>query len=170
MLFARLEPHEINHVDHPDADVGQVLPKERGGGEGFEGRHVPRARQDHVGLAAPVVARPLPDPGAGGAVGGRRVHVEVLEGRLLARHDHVDVVPAPEAVPRDREQRVRVRWQIDADDLGLLVDDVVDESRILVREAVVVLTPDVGGQEVVERGDRARQEASATPSATWRVG
>ena len=49
---------------------------------------------------------------------------------------------------------VRVGRQIDANDLGLLVDDVVDEARILVREAVVILAPDVRGQQVVERGDR----------------
>ena len=30
----------------------------------------------------------------------------------------------------------------------------VDEARVLVREAVVILLPDVGRQQVVERGDR----------------
>jgi hypothetical protein len=47
-----------------------------------------------------------------------------------------------------------VRRQVDADDLGLLVDDVVDEAGVLVAEAVVVLPPDVRGEQVVERGDR----------------
>ena len=37
----------------------------------------------------------------------------------------------------DREQGVRVGRKVDPDDLRLLVDDVVDETRVLVREAVV---------------------------------
>ena len=80
--------------------------------------------------------------------------VEVVERRLLAGDDHVDVVAAAQAVVGDRQQAVRVRRQVDADDLRLLVDDVVDEARVLVREAVVVLAPDVRGQQVVERRDR----------------
>ena len=55
----------------------------------------------------------------------------------------------------DPEQRVGVRWKVDADDVGLLVGDEVDEAGILVAEAVVVLPPDMRGQEIVQRGDRA---------------
>ena len=73
---------------------------------------------------------------------------------LLAGHDHVDVVAAPQAVVGDAQQRVGVRRQVDADHLGLLVDHVVDEARVLVAEAVVVLPPDVRGEQVVQRGDR----------------
>ena len=73
----------------------------------------------------------------------RLVHVEPLQGRLLAGDDDVDVVAAAQAVVRDGEQRVRVRRQVHADDLGLLVHDVVDEPGVLVDEAVVVLAPDV---------------------------
>jgi len=36
-----------------------------------------------------------------------------------------------------------VGCQVDADDLSLLVDDVVNEAGILMAEAVVVLAPDV---------------------------
>jgi hypothetical protein len=36
----------------------------------------------------------------------------------------------------DREQAVGVRGEVDADDLGLLVDHMVDEPRVLVREPV----------------------------------
>jgi hypothetical protein len=54
----------------------------------------------------------------------------------------------------DPQQRVGVRWEIDADDVGLLVGDEIDEARILMAEAVMVLAPDMRGQEIVERGDR----------------
>ena len=74
---------------------------------------------------------------------------------MLARHDHIDVVAASQAMIHHRQQAIRVGRQVDAHDLRFLVDHVVDESRILVREAVVVLTPDVGAQQVVERCDLA---------------
>ena len=53
-----------------------------------------------------------------------------------------------------RQQRVRVRWQVDADDLGLLVHRQIDEAGILVRKAVVVLPPDVRRQQVIQRRHR----------------
>ena len=93
-------------------------------------------------------------PMPGGAVLDGRVHVEPLQRGLLAGDDDVDVVAAAQAVVGHREQRVGVRRQIDADDLGLLVDHVIDEARVLVAEAVVVLPPDVRGEQVVQRGDR----------------
>ena len=83
-----------------------------------------------------------------------RVHVEPLRRRLLAGDDDVDVVAAAQAVVGDREQRVRVGRQVDADDFRLLVDHVVDEAGILMAEAVVILSPDVRREQVVERGDR----------------
>ena len=71
------------------------------------------------------------------------IHREPLRRRLLAGHDDVHVVAAPQAVVGHGQQRVRVRRQIDADDLGLLVDDMVDEARVLMAKPVVVLPPNV---------------------------
>ena len=82
------------------------------------------------------------------------VHRQPLGRGVFAGDDDVDVVAAAQAVIHHREQAVGVWREIDAHDLGFLVDDVVDEARILVREAVVILPPDVRGQQVVERGDR----------------
>ena len=123
-------------------------------GQRLQGRHVAAAGHHHVGLAAVVVAGPLPDPEAGRAVLDRLVHRQPLRRRLLAGDDDVDVVPAAQAVVGDRQQAVGVGRQVDADDLGLLVDDVVDEAGVLMAEAVVVLPPDVARQQVIQRGDR----------------
>ena len=84
----------------------------------------------------------------------RFVHRQPLGRRLLPCHDHVDVLPAAQAVVGDRQKRVGIGRQIDADHFGLLVDDVVEKSRILMREAVVVLPPNVGREQIVERRDR----------------
>jgi hypothetical protein len=79
-----------------------------------------------------------------------RLHVEVLQRRLLAGDDHVHVLLRPQAVVGDRQQGVGVRGQVDPDHVGLLVDHVVDEAGVLVAEPVVVLTPDVRGEQVVQ--------------------
>jgi hypothetical protein len=65
-----------------------------------------------------------------------------------------DAVVSPQAVIRDPQQRVGIGRKIDADDIGLLVDDQIDESGVLMAEAVMVLPPDVRGQQIVERRDR----------------
>ena len=54
-----------------------------------------------------------------------------------------------------QSRRVGVRRQVDADGIGLLVGDEIDEAGILMAEAIVILPPDMRGQEVVERSDRA---------------
>ena len=72
---------------------------------------------------------------------------------MFSRNYDVDIVPAAQAVIHHRQQTVGIRRKIDAHDIGLLVDDVVEEAGILVGEAVVVLLPDVGGEQVVQRSD-----------------
>ena len=52
---------------------------------------------------------------------------------------------------RDRQQAVCVGRQIDADDIGLFVCDMIDEAGILMGKAIVVLPPDMGRQQVVQR-------------------
>lgn len=88
------------------------------------------------------------------AVRAGLVQGEPVEAGLLAGDDDIDVVAALQDVFGDGEQGVRVRREVDADDLGALVEYVVDEAGVLVREAVVVLAPDVRCQQVVEGRDR----------------
>ena len=154
VLGRRLQRHQIDDVDHAHLDLGQMPAHELDRGQRLQGRHVAAAGHHHVGLAAAVVAGPLPDAEAGLAVLGRLVHREPLRRGLLAGDDDVDVVAAAQAMVGDREQAVGVGRQVDADDLGLLVHDVVDEAGILVAEAIVVLPPDMARQQVVQRGDR----------------
>ena len=81
------------------------------------------------------------------------IHIEPLQCRLFARHDHIHVVPAAQAVVGDGQQAVGVRRQIDAHHVRLLVHHVIDEAGVLMAEAVVILPPDVRGEQVVQRGD-----------------
>ena len=122
-------------------------------GQCFQRGNVAAAGHDDVGLAAVVVAGEVPDAEADGAMANGFVHGQPLRLRLLAGDDHVDVVAAAQAMVGDREQGVGVGRQIDADHLGLLVHHMVDEARVLMAEAVVVLPPDVRGEQIVQRGD-----------------
>jgi hypothetical protein len=81
---------------------------------------------------------------------GGGLDVQPLRHGAFARDDDVDVVAASEAVVGDPQQAVRVGREVDPDDVGFLVDDVVDEAGVLVGEAVVVLLPDVRGEQVVQ--------------------
>ena len=92
-------------------------------------------------------------PDSFGAMGNRGVHGQPLRERMLARHYHVDVIPAAQAMIENRQQTISVRRQVHTHDIGLFVDHVVYETGILMREAVVILLPDMGRQQIVQRGD-----------------
>ena len=61
---------------------------------------------------------------------------------MFARND-IHVIPAAQAAINHRQQAVGIGRQVHAHDVDLLVDHMVDEARILVRETVVDLLPDV---------------------------
>lgn len=155
VLLRVLQPHEVDDVDDTDLELRQVLTQEVRSRQDLERRDVARTAEHDVRVLARYLgARPLPDPEATGAVRDSLVHGEEVRRRLLARDDHVDVVPAAQAVVVRAEKGVGVRRKVDAHDLGLLVHDMVDEPGVLVREAVVVLAPDVAREQVVQRRDR----------------
>jgi hypothetical protein len=82
-------------------------------------------------------------------MGDGLAHREPLRRGLLARDDHIDAVVGAQDVIGDPEQGVRIRGQIDADDVGLLVCDEIDKAGILVAETVMVLAPDMRRQEII---------------------
>ena len=85
-----------------------------------------------------------------------RIHIQPLRRGLLAGHDDVDVIAAAQAMIGHRKQSVRVGRQIHAHHVGFLIHHVIDETRVLMAESVVILTPDVRRQQVIQRRDRPR--------------
>ncbi len=152
MLGLRLQDHQVDHIDDPDADIRDIVPQQRHGRQGLDRRHVAGAGHHHVRIAV-LIAGPVPDARAGRAMANRRFHIEPLPFGLLAGHDHVDVVAAAQAVIRHRQQAIGVRRQIYPHDIGFLVGDMIDEAGILMGKAVMILAPDMGGQKIIERGD-----------------
>src|SRR6266568_3844615 len=65
---------QVNDVHEPDLHVGEVLAKQSRGGQGLHRRYVPATRHDDVGLGTLIVAGPIPDAHALGAVPDRRLH------------------------------------------------------------------------------------------------
>ena len=153
VLGVRLQLHEVDDVDHPDFQVGKMLTHDRDGSERLQRRHVATAGHHHIRCLALIVACPLPDADTLRAVLDGGVHRQPLRRRMFSRDHDIDVVAAAQAVIHHRQQAVRVRRKVNAHDLGLLVGDDVDEAGILMRESVVILAPDMRGQEVVQRGD-----------------
>src|SRR5713226_10223875 len=98
MFFFGLQAHQVNHVDEPNLEVGELRQQQVDGGERLEGRNVAGTGHDHVGLDAAVGRRPFPDADAGGAVAHGGVHVQVLQRRLLTGDDDIDIVATAQTV------------------------------------------------------------------------
>ncbi len=155
MFLVRLQGHEVHHVHHSHPQFRQVGAQQAHGRKSLQRRDISCAGHHHVGLAPRIVPGPLEDADSRRAVLDRRVDVEPLGLRLLARDDDVDEIAARQALACDTQQGVGIRRQIDAHEVCLLVDHEIDEARILVGEAVVILPPHMGREQYVERGDRA---------------
>ena len=57
---------------------------------------------------------------------------------------------AAQAVIKNRQQAVGIRRKINAHNIGLLIDDVIEKAGILMRKAIMVLLPDMGGEQIVQ--------------------
>ena len=68
---------------------------------------------------------------------------------LFAGNNHIDIIAASQAVVGHRQKSVRIRGQIDTHNFSLLVDYMIDKSRILMRKAVVILAPHGRGDEQI---------------------
>ena len=69
---------------------------------------------------------------------------------LLIGDDDIDVVGTAETVVGDGEETISIGGEVDAYDFRAFVGHDVEETWILVGEAIVILSPDGGGKEYVE--------------------
>lgn len=141
---------EADDVYKADFQEGEMFAKEGCGGKGFVRRHVAARRHYDVGFAVLVVGSPVPDSKALCAVGDCLLHVEVLEVFLLVGDDDVDIVRAAETVIHYGEQTIAVWREVNADYFRTFVCNNVEEAGVLMREAVMVLSPNCGCEEDVE--------------------
>ena len=83
----------------------------------------------------------------------RLLHGQPLLAGVLAGHNDIHIVAALDAVVKAAQQAVGIRRQIHPHHIRLLVGHMVQEAGVLVGEAVVVLLPHIGGEDIVEGGD-----------------
>ena len=140
MFRLRLQRHQIDDVDHANTQVGDLGAEDATAARASRVGTSPQHAMTTSG--SPSSRGPFPDAGAGHAVGDGFIHAHPLRSGLFAGDDQVDIVAAAQAVVGNGEQAVGVGGQIDAHDVGLLVEQVIDEARVLVAEAVMILPPD----------------------------
>lgn len=126
MFFRRLILHKVDDIYDTNLQLRGVMTKEIHGGQGFQRGHVTTASHDDIGIAALIAARPVPNADAGGAMPDGLFHREPYRRWLLAGDDDIYTVAAAKAVIGDAQQAICVRWQIDTNNFGFLVHDVVD--------------------------------------------
>jgi len=84
VLALRLQFHQIDNIDHPDFQVGQMLAKNGNGGQNFQRGRVAAAGHDDIRFGGVlVVAGPLPDANPFGAMHHGGVHVQPLREACL---------------------------------------------------------------------------------------
>ena len=150
VLARRLQLHQVDNVYHPHFQIGRVLSQQVDGSKRFQRRNIAATGHHDIGFATLVIARPVPDPKSGLAVLDRLFHRQPLGGWLLPSDDKVDVIPATQTVIGVRQQTVGVGRQVDPHDFRLLVDDMIDETGILMAEAIVILPPDMARKKIVQ--------------------
>ena len=128
MFALRLKRHQINDVNNADLQLGKVPAENIHGRKRLQCRHLSGASHYNVRFGPLIGARPFPDADSSRRVLDGCIHIEELQCRLLSGDYDVDVIAAPQTVIGDGQQRVRVGRKIDPHDLGLLVDDVIDEA------------------------------------------
>src|SRR5215469_375451 len=136
MFRAWLQLEQINDIDKSDPEVREAFPEECGRSQSFLGSDVAGCGKDDIEFLTFIITGPIPDANAFCAVGNCGIHVEILQMLLFVRDNDVDIVFGSQAMIRYGQQAVGIRGQIDARDRGALVEYYVQESRVLVREAV----------------------------------
>ena len=173
VLARRLHLVQVHHVDEAHLQVGQPLAQDRGGRQRLltsarrrtrpSPRRARRPRRCWRGARCRCPWRSARSP--------RRWSMNCRCFCLSATITLMQSVERRQWSATD-QQAVGVGRQVDARHGRALVGDHVDEARVLVREAVVILAPDGRGQQDVLATPprRARARGSCRCRATWRAG
>ena len=94
MLAGGLELHQIHHIDDPHLDLRHILPEDRHRRQRFQCGGIAAAGHHHIRLLPCVIAGPLPDADALGAVLNGLLHGQPLGTGMLAGNQYIDIIPA----------------------------------------------------------------------------
>jgi len=62
---------------------------------------------------------------------------------VFSSYYDVDVMPAAKAVIENGEQAIGIGRKIHPDNIGFLVNDVIEEAGVLVGKTIMILLPDM---------------------------
>jgi len=99
----RLQFEEVDDVDETNFKIREMLAEQSSRRQGFQGRDIARTGHHYVGFAPLVVAGPIPDADALGAVFDGFTHVQVLKVRLFIRDAPMGMDSATISWPGSRE-------------------------------------------------------------------
>jgi hypothetical protein len=141
MFCAGLQLEQVNHVDESDLQVRKPFSEQRCGCQCFLGGDVARGSKNNIGFLAFIITGPIPDTDTLCAVGNGSINIQVLQMLLLVRDNYVDVVFRAQAMICYGQQTIGIRREVNAGYCGALIEHYIEKPRILVCEAVVILTP-----------------------------
>src|SRR5579864_1242885 len=98
MLARGLQFEEINHINESDLEVRKFLTQQRGRRQGLLRWNVSGGSHHEIRLAALVIAGPIPNANALGAMDDGLLHIQKLQVLLLVAHDHIYVILAAATV------------------------------------------------------------------------
>jgi hypothetical protein len=98
MFLGGLKLHKVDDVYDSDFEIGNELAKDIDRRQRLQRRHVSATRHYYVRLVVAVIAGPLPDAEARGAVFDGLIHREPNRGRLLAGYNHIYIIATAQAV------------------------------------------------------------------------
>src|SRR6185312_3622461 len=154
MFRLGLQGHQVDNIDNTNLQLRDMAPQQIHGSQRLQGRNVAGASQDHIRLALLIIARPPPYTDTRAAVSDGRIHIQPLESGLFSCDDDVDEISGTKALVGNIKKGIRVRRKINANNACLLVEDKVDKTRVLMGKAVMVLTPYMRCQQIIEGSNR----------------
>src|ERR1700757_335061 len=141
MLGAWLQLEQIDNVNESDLQIRKSFPQQGGRGQCFLSGDIACGGENNIRFLAFIVTGPIPDTNAFCAMADRGIDVEVLQMLLFVRDNDVDVVFGSQAMIGYRQQTIGIWWEIDARNRGAFIEYYIQEVRILVRKAIVILAP-----------------------------
>src|SRR5664280_522235 len=130
-----------------------MFSQNRNSGHNLQCRCVSATGHHHIRFDTLVVTCPLPDSNSFSAMYYCSVHCKPLWECMFSCNHNINVMPAAQAVIKNRQQAVCIWWKVNTYYISFLVHDMVEEARILVRETIVILLPNMGCKQIVQRRD-----------------
>ncbi|MDB5387880.1 MAG: hypothetical protein JWM11_3526 [Planctomycetaceae bacterium] len=101
VLGIGLQSHQIDDIDHSDFQVWKRISQNGYCRQCLQGGNVATAGHHDIRTPSVIIAGPLPDTDACGAVLDRLVHRQPLRGGMLSGDYDIDVVATAQAVVHD---------------------------------------------------------------------